>query len=241
MGGNLAKQTQENIINNTVKNSTEIFQQVSNENKQNIIVNQKIKVNVTGKLTCSGKLELTNDSSVTVKGLSDIKADQFADIDFKVQEEFAIASIAELEQANDGFSIFPQLNISDIVQKAITNNVTENTAAINQEIKNTIEQKVSVDQAIEFTVGDTGEVNVSGPCIFTNDATVDLLAKNSTNALMNVMLKTDTGIMIQQELDALSKQKNKGVDLTLVIVIVVIVIVVGTAIGLGVKYGKKKK
>lgn len=144
------------VTENTVATMQGIIQ--ANEQVQN--VDQEVNVVVDGKLSCA-TLHITNDAESSMRCMSAMSADQQSTLIADTQKDLLATSKSVAEQANKDLG-FGQTNISATVETIFQEAITKNSNTMQQSLQQTGIQQGNITQAINFTVGEKGEVFISG-------------------------------------------------------------------------------
>lgn len=243
MGTNVSTDIERNIVENVTTQTTALLQQFVQQNQQNTVVTQAVNIVINGKLSCAS-LTITNDAKVSMRSLSQIDAKQSADLQEFVTQALEAQADTELAQQNEELSLL-QTNVSTVVKEAITATKSEQKLACTQTFEQTITQTTISTQTVNLTVGEAGEVFITGDCVFTNTASVTYTAEQVVTATMDVVLSKEA---VQQQItdwDTAIKQLNKGVNIGAIvggiIGAIVLIIIVAVAIKYGMEAARRKK
>lgn len=230
MGTNTSTSIERNIQESVTTQTTSLLQQFVQANAQNTVNTQEVNIVVNGKLSCAS-LSITNDAKVSMRSLSQITAQQNNDMQTFVTQALDNASKAQFDQENKGLSA-AQTNATKIVREQVELTRNEQKLACTQSFQQTITQTSNNTQRINLTVGENGEIFITGDCVFNNTASVTYTADQVVSATMAVVLGSEQVQKAASDWDTAVKQQNKGLSLGAIIGIALGIFFFLVAIGL---------
>jgi len=239
MGVNSSAVITENIVQNVSRSSASLLQQISQTNEGKTDINQNVTIHIDGKLSCLD-LFITQDAKVSMRALNQATTEQMAALTAAIAQKLQAETANQIAQENKELN-FLQSNLSVIVNTAVTNTQTEQVVNMAATFHQTISQSSGVDQTIILTVGETGEVFITGTCEFNQTSSIDYTSEQMVRSAMQVVLDQQAVQEAIVQWDNAVSQKNTGINLTMIIVIVIVIIIVVIAISLGVKFGLDAK
>lgn len=196
-------------INRSVtENTVAIMQGIIQANEQVQNFEQKVHVAIDGKLSCA-TLTITNEAKGSMRCMSAMSADQQSTLLAETQKDLLATSKSVAEQANKDLG-FGQTNISTTVETIFQEAITKNSNTMQQSLQQTGIQQGNITQDIYFTVGEKGEVFISGSffylfffencmfnfiflgdCTFTNNASLEYTASQMIDAQQQAFTETE--------------------------------------------------
>lgn len=238
MGFNLSKNIGITVVKNTQSIAVNELQSIQQTNEQATSVNQNVTIVINGKLTCSS-LTVTQDAAVSMRSYSAATADQKLEMVQAIQQAMAANAKTVMDQTNKDLNIL-QTNLAVTVNQAIEDSSSEQEVNMQQVFEQTVSQTSDVTQTVNFTVGTTGEVYISGACAWNQSATVDYTASTMCNAGMETILAQSAVQQAATSWDTAIKQTNAGLAIWQIALIAIAGVIV-LAIIIGVPIGLKKK
>jgi hypothetical protein len=224
MGANVSTSDTQVLTQTITDISTNLLNSIVNSTSTNSSLVQRVSIDIQGKLDCgSGSISITNDGKSTVAALSQISAQQIADLSNTLTTGIQTQLEKLLEQKNSDLNL-GQANVSVDATK-ITNSIANKiSTTISTSLSNNISISSNTDQGIKFSVGKQGSVVATG-CIFGNTQVISQVASNISSNIMSLIENNDVATDILNKYKSTITQSNAGVSMWAIVALVGVVII----------------
>jgi len=136
MGVNSSKQYADTINRTVAENTASIYTGIANTNNSTGTIVQNITLDIQAQFNCQNPT-VSQTGKASISGLSEITAEQSADLSAKVMAEYQVVAKQQAEQANKDLSL-GQFNVSKQATKLINESVAVGAVTVNTSLSNDI-------------------------------------------------------------------------------------------------------